>query len=96
MFERDDQKNTSDIAKHGISFEFAKRIFEGVVVTASVDRADYGENREISIGIVERTAVLTFVHTDRNGICRIISARPASKNERKRYEQAVYTATFRR
>jgi uncharacterized DUF497 family protein len=45
--------------------------------------------REVSIGMVDGIAVLTVVHTDRRGNVRIISARPASERERRRYEEAI-------
>jgi uncharacterized DUF497 family protein len=89
MFEWDQTKNASNIAKHGVSFALARRIFEGPVLTARDSREDYGEVREISIGMVDGLAVLTVVHTERRGRTRIISARPASGRERRRYEEAI-------
>ncbi|WP_020560604.1 BrnT family toxin [Thiofilum flexile] len=87
MFEWDEDKNQSNIAKHGISFDLAKRIFEGPVFTFLDTRDDYGEDREISIGMVEGILILTVVHTEReDGIIRLISARRATQAERKRYE----------
>lgn len=89
MCEWDETKNARNIAKHGVSFELACRIFDGPVLTAIEQREDYGEHREISIGVADGVAVLTVVHTDRLGRLRIISARPASQRERKRYEEAI-------
>ena len=89
MFEWDDTKNAINIAKHGVSFQLARRIFDGPVLTVRDDRVDYGEVREISIGTVDKSAILTVVHTDRQGKVRIISARPASARERRRYEEAI-------
>jgi len=88
-YEWDEAKNAANIAKHGISFATARRIFEGPVLTAIDRRSDYGEVRERSIGAVEGILFLTVVHTDRGGICRIISARRASRVERRRYEEAI-------
>ena len=88
MFAWDEAKNAANIAKHGVSFELAGRIFEGPVLTARDERVDYGEHRDISIGKVEG-AILTIVHTDRGGTVRIISARPASQRERTGYEHAL-------
>jgi uncharacterized protein len=87
--EWDDVKNASNVAKHGISFEMAQRIFDGPVLTAADHRKDYDERGEISIAMVDGAAILTIVHTDRLGRVRIISARPASQRERSRYEQAI-------
>ena len=91
-FEWDDEKNRQNISIHGVSFEDACRIFGGFTVDWVDDRFDYGETREISIGLVNGVAVVVVVHTDREGVCRIISARPAVKSERKRYEKAIREA----
>ncbi len=89
MFEWDDNKNKQNIAKHGICFTDACKIFSGITIDAIDDRYDYGEQRTISIGIVGGIAILTVVHTDRHGTIRIISARQASKKERRLYEKEV-------
>ena len=73
----------------GVSFELARRIFEGPVFTWIDDREDYGEAREICIGIVGGIAALVVVHTDRRDLTRIISARPASRAERRIYEEKI-------
>lgn len=88
-FEWDPEKDAANVAKHGVAFEFAKRIFEGPVLSWVDDRIDYGEVREISIGVIDGFAVLVVVHTDRDGRIRIISARPASQKERQRYETSL-------
>jgi uncharacterized DUF497 family protein len=89
MYEWDKAKNANNIAKHGVDFALAQRIFDGPVLTVTDRRMDYGERREISIGKVDGVAYLTVVHTDRVGYVRIISARPASQRERRRYEEAL-------
>jgi uncharacterized DUF497 family protein len=88
-FEWDGDKNAANIAKHGVGFERASRIFEGPVLTEIDDRADYGEIREISIGAIDRVLFLTVVHTDRTGLIRMISARRANRAERRRYDEAI-------
>jgi uncharacterized DUF497 family protein len=89
MYEWDDAKNALNIAKHGIDFDLARQIFDGPVLTATDDRKDYGEVREISIGVIGKIVIITVVHTSRYGRVRIISARTASQSERRRYEQAI-------
>jgi uncharacterized protein len=89
MYEWDDAKNAANIAKHGVSFELAMRIFDGPVLTTVDRRKEYGEVRELSIGSIAGVLVLLVVHTDRRGIRRIISARRAKKAERTRYEKAL-------
>jgi len=74
---------------HGVNFETASRIFESFVFTVTDSRFDYGEVREISIGAIDNLAVLTVVHTDRDGRKWIISARPAGRSEGKRYQDEI-------
>jgi uncharacterized protein len=94
MFEWDPAKNFTNVTKHRVSFETASRIFEGPVLTVDDNREDYGELREISIGMVGIATILTVTHTDRHGICRIISARAATSTERKRYEKALHQGSI--
>ena len=89
MFEWDEEKNAANIRKHGIRFEDAIQIFNGFVATEEDTRQDYGEVRMISLGAIGDIVVLAVVHTDREGITRIISARQANRAERKRYEEAA-------
>jgi hypothetical protein len=84
-YEWDAAKNVVNQIKHGISFEEARQIFEGDVLTGVDGRRDYGETRFISIGAIEGLIVIAVVHTDRNGIIRIISARLANRRERQKY-----------
>lgn len=88
-FEWDADKNRINIGKHGVSFETAKRIFEGPVLSWADDRKEYGEVRLRSIGQVDGVVVLAVIHTERSGKTRIISARPADRTERNRYEDAI-------
>lgn len=88
-FEWDDEKNRQNIAKHGVSFEEATRIFDGFTVDLPDDRFEYGEAREKSIGLVHGIAMIVVIHTARAGKTRIISARRAIKSERTMYEKAI-------
>ena len=85
----DPAKNAANIAKHGVSFEQAARIFDGPVLTWADDWDDYGEMREISIWLLDGIAALVVVHADRGEITRIISARRALKHERRLYEETI-------
>ena len=88
-FEWDEAKNRTNIAKHGLSFATACRIFEGPVLTAIDDRFEYGEVRRNSIGAIDGGLLIAVTHTDRDGTTRIISARPAKRVERNSYEEAL-------
>ena len=93
MYAWDPAKAKANIAKHGVSFETAVGIFDGSILSYQDNRHDYGEVREISIGVVGGVVVLAVVHTDRVGIRRIISARPATRRERVRYETEIQQRT---
>ncbi len=86
IFEWDERKNAANATKHEITFEEAKLIFEGPVVTWIDDRSEYFEVRQISIGLIREVLAVTVVHTDRNGVTRIISARLANRKERKLFD----------
>lgn len=86
VFEWDPVKNQTNIEKHGISFETAKRIFEGAMWTRLDERRDYGERRFIGIGEVP-PAYLVVAYTVRDHAVRLISARPASQRERQAYHE---------
>ena len=84
-FEWDEVKAAENYAKHGVSFETATEVFKDPFAVERLDdREDYGEDRYILIGMAEG-ALLTVVHTERNGRIRIISARQATRNEQDDY-----------
>lgn len=86
-FEWDEAKNRSNIEKHGIDFADAVDIFNHPLLTAWDDREGYGEDRWIAIGWIH-ALIGVVVYTERHGdVIRIISARKATRQERKRYEQ---------
>ena len=87
-FEWDEAKNRSNIRKHGVDFAVAKRIFLGAVVTETDGRKDYGEIRYRSIGSAQG-GVVVVAHARRNGRIRLISARPASRRERRKYHETT-------
>jgi uncharacterized DUF497 family protein len=88
-FEWDEAKNRSNIGKHGIDFADAEAVFDGVMVRFEDDRYEYGETRERAIGMLANGFVVMLVFTTRDGRVRLISARPASRFERKKYEEAL-------
>jgi hypothetical protein len=84
-FEWDDAKARENYARHGVSFEFATKVFnDAFAVERLDDREEYGEDRIILIGIAEGT-MLTVVYTDREGRFRLISARRSTKIEQDDY-----------
>jgi len=86
QFEWDEAKNERNIAIHQIDFADVGTLFAYPFLNDIDDRIDYGETRWISIGMLG-PGVAVVVWTERDGdIIRIISARKANKDERRRYE----------
>ncbi len=89
MYEWDADKNRKNVEKHGIDFQTAKRIFDSPIITSRDKRKDYKEIRYVSIGIIDEIAIIVVVHTNREGRTRLISARPASRRERRIYYEQI-------
>ncbi|WP_174801627.1 BrnT family toxin [Martelella limonii] len=87
-FEWDELKRLRVLDEHGVDLLYAALIFEGAVLTRVDDRRDYGERREISLGMVEGECFVD-VHTERDGICRLITAWKGGRNERTIYETSL-------
>lgn len=88
LFEWDDQKEKINIAKHGIDFSTAARVFNDENRLEWYDEAhSYTEERYITIGIIDNIAYLVMVvYTERETSIRLISARKATKKERRLYD----------
>ncbi len=83
------EKNRSNLQKHSIAFEDAKRIFEGLTVERVDNRFDYGEIRVYAIGLVNGVEI-TVIYSDRdNDERRIISAWKAESHERRYYWKKI-------
>ena len=93
-FEWDETKNLSNRRKHGVSFEEACQVFRDPLCVSVQDRIEGGEARWQTLGLVEGLLLLTVAHTFREEredgslvhVIRIISARHATRKERRRYE----------
>ena len=92
-FEWDENKNASNRRKHRVDFDTARLVFEDAFHVTDEAKTVKGEKRWITVGSVEGIIIVAVLHTDRgrppDGAIRIMSARPASRRERKRYEQVV-------
>jgi uncharacterized DUF497 family protein len=90
QFEWDPDKARRNLAKHGVSFELSRRVWDDPLHVVVADRIAAGEQRWHAVGLVGSTVVLV-VHSypdpaDEERV-RIIGARKATAGERKRYEQ---------
>jgi uncharacterized DUF497 family protein len=81
----DEAKRLANIAKHGLDFAEAGAVLESRY-RLDVPVVRKGEARVQSFSyVMNRLAVLTVVHIDRDGATRIISFRPASETESEAY-----------
>lgn len=88
QFEWDSRKADTNFQKHGLSFEAAcEAFFDPFIRVVDVEDVDE-ESRESIIGMTVAWRLLYVVYIIRNEEkFRIISARPVTKSERKRYEE---------
>ena len=88
LFEWDPNKAKENIETHGISFDEASTAFGDTLSLAIYDPLhSEEEDRFILLGNSHRNRLLVIVHTERAENIRIISARKATKKERKQYEE---------
>ena len=87
-FEWDAAKAAGNLRKHGISFDEASTVFaDNLSATARDPDHSHGELRMLTFGMSSAGRVLVVSHTDHGEAVRIISARPATRHERKTYEE---------
>jgi len=85
-----ENKAKSNLAKHGASFEEASTVFDDPLSLTVPDPArSQSEDRFIIVGRSHRQRLLVVVHAERGDNIRIISARRASRSERKNYEEST-------
>jgi len=87
IFEWGLQKAKSNLKKHGVSFEEASTAFQDTFsLTIDDPLHSMDGERVVLIGMSNKNRSLVVVHTERGDNIRIISARKATKEERKNYE----------
>ena len=85
-FSYDPSKAEANLRKHGVSFAEAQdALSDPLGITESAWDA-VGEHRFVTMGLGSSGALLVVVYTERDGDFRLISARKASRKERKTYE----------
>ena len=85
-FEWHDAKAAANLRAHGVSFDLAKTTFsDPFAIERLDDRADYGEERFVMIGMAEGNVLLFVAYTEREECIRIISARRATQYEQEDY-----------
>ena len=88
-FESDPAKARGNVRKHGVSFEEAATVFgDPLSVTIRDPLHSTDEQRFIIEGCSRQGRIIVVVHVDRGHRIRIISARLATRRERRKYEEA--------
>lgn len=89
-FEWDGRKNEEILRKHGLDLQDAPEIFDSPMLVWLDDRADYGEDRWVGLGmILGRVVVVVYTELDDGETIRIISLRKAQRHEREKYKKAL-------
>ncbi len=84
------EKARSNLAKHGVTFEEAASVFRDVLtVTISDPIHSIEESRFVTIGRSDRDRTVVVVHSEVGETIRIISARLATRRERRKYEEGT-------
>ena len=91
-FDWDDAKATSNLAKHGVDFRAAMTVLlDPLALTLFDTEHSQDEERWVSVGCSSEGMLLLMIHTfiatsSHYALVRIISARAATRHERKQYE----------
>ena len=87
-FEWDARKSVSNLAKHRVSFEEATAVFADPLGRIMSDpRHSVDEERHVLLGVSLRRRLLAVMYTERGDVIRLISARVATRQERRDYEE---------
>ena len=86
-FEWDEAKAGVNVQRHGVPFEEASTVFGDPLAMLLPDPDhSHGEERFLVLGMSSRRRVLVVSHAERPPRTRLISARPATRHERRQYE----------
>ncbi|HPG39675.1 MAG TPA: BrnT family toxin [bacterium] len=87
QYEWDENKRLANLERHRVDFCSVVDFQWDTAIEARDDRFEYGEERWVALGFIERE-LFVLVYTIRSQIIRIISLRKANKRERLYYEKA--------
>ena len=90
QFEWDPREATSNIKKHGVAFEEAATVFgDPLAVLRGDPDHSVDEMRYILLGTSSQQRLLVVAFAERPPRTRLISARQATRRERRQYEEEV-------
>ena len=85
-FEWDEEKAKENLEKHGVDFADAVTAFEDMMALTMPDPASEEEERFVTLGTDALERLLVIAYTWREDRIRLISARKATRRERRQYE----------
>ena len=86
--ESDPQKAARNLAKHGVSFQEAATVFgDPLGRIVSDPRHSVEEERYVLLGVSRQQRLLAVMFAERGEAIRLISARRATRRERRDYEE---------
>jgi hypothetical protein len=89
-FEWDARKAATNFKKHGVAFEDASSVFfDPLAITFPDPDHSLDERREVTLGYTMKKDLVFVSHCERGERIRIISARPATRTERKQHEEGI-------
>ena len=87
-FEWNARKAAANLRKHGVSFKEASSVFyDPLSATGADPDHSLGEMRFVTFGLSSSGRLLVVAHADRDDVIRIITAREATRTDRKLYEE---------
>ena len=87
--EWDPNKAAINLQKHGVHFSDAEAVLLDPNALSFEDTEAQGEQRFVVIGMDHLWRLLVVVYTDRGNRVRLISARSATRSERRKYESGI-------
>ena len=88
QFEWDPKKAKANLRKHNVSFDEAATVFQDdLSLTGDDPDHSLSEERLVTFGISSSGHLLVVSHTERSDRIKIVSARLATRSERKIYEE---------
>jgi len=89
-FEWDPEKAAANLAKHKVSFEEAATVFgDPLARIVSDPRHSSEEERFVLLGLSQDQRLIAVMYVDRGEAIRMIGARPATRHERRNYEETT-------
>jgi uncharacterized DUF497 family protein len=85
-FQYDPFKAAENLRKHKVSFADAEGVLEDPLAITVADPDAEAERRFVTIGLGSAGELLVVIWAERNEECRLISARRATRKERRQYE----------